>query len=507
VPLNHSDPTGRTIDLALIRHRATAQPSLGALFVNPGGPGGSGYDQVKNGGAKLSQLVGEGRYDLIGFDPLGIGRSTPVTCFESAVSHEAYDVNVGTFPRRGDVTDEALFAVRAKVRADLCRKNAGALLPFTTTAAVARDLDLLRDAVGEELLNYYGYSYGTFLGATYVNMFPDRVGRVMFDAVVDPRQFSRTFDFIDGALIHADETVDAMAAACEGAGPHRCAMAASASRGSGSRSPHTSPSIAARIRNLVASLETYPLPAPNAAVPGVVTAVDATQVIFQATYRTAKWPRVMKALARAEVGDGTLLRVLSVGAPADACPTIDNSSGEGFHVVACVDHSRDRIVGLAGWKDAVAKAENVSFFGGRAWGWDSLPCLYWGAKAEEVYRGPWNHVTKNKVLIIGTSMDPVTPVESAAALDVLMEGSGVFLRHEGHGHGSMGQPSLCTIQTMRDFMVRGITPKKGTVCFADDSLLYPSTFSALATETHADVRAAVEVGEVIHAAGAGRRKL
>ncbi|RKO83952.1 peptidase S33 tripeptidyl aminopeptidase-like protein, partial [Blyttiomyces helicus] len=94
-------------------------------------------------------------------------------------------------------------------------------------------------------------------------------------------------------------------------------------------------------------------------------------------------------------------------------------------------------------------------------------CLFWSVKPNEVFRGPWNHVTKNKVLIIGTSLDPVTPVESAAALETLMEGSGVFLRHEGHGHGSLRQPSLCTIKTVQDYMVRGVVPKKGSVCTAD----------------------------------------
>ncbi|RKO87664.1 hypothetical protein BDK51DRAFT_26884, partial [Blyttiomyces helicus] len=380
VPLNHSDPTGRTIDLALIRHKATVQPSLGSMFVNPGGPGGSGIDM----------------YDIIGFDPRGIGLSTPVKCFDSATSHLAFDTNLGLFPRRGDAADEALYAMRARVRAELCFKNAGDLLPFTSTAAVARDLDLLREAVGEELLHYYGYSYGTFLGSTYVNMFPERVGRVIVDAVVDPREFSgEYFDFIYGGLIHTEAAVDAMAAACEDAGPDRCAMAPKPPRGSRSH-PRTGPSVASRIRTLVASLDTNPLPAPNAAVPGVLTTALASNVIFLATYQTVRWPAVMEALARAEEGDGTLLRNLAVPAPADACPTRDESGGEGFLAVTCADQTPGGIVDFVGFKGAVAKAENVSYFGGREWAYTSLPCFDWGVKAHEAFRGPWNHVTKNK---------------------------------------------------------------------------------------------------------------
>ncbi|RKO89689.1 hypothetical protein BDK51DRAFT_40686 [Blyttiomyces helicus] len=506
VPLNHSDPTGRPITLALIRHKATAEPYLGALFVNPGGPGGSGIDMVKNAGAKLSLLLGEGRYDVIGFDPRGIGRSTPVTCFDSAASHAAFAVNVGTFPRPGDVADEALHAMRAKVRAELCLKKAGDLLLFTTTTAVARDLDLLREAFGEQLLNFYGYSYGTILGSTYVNMFPEHVGRVIVDAVVDPRHHSGTiFDSIDGGLINADAAVDAMAAACEEAGHGRCAMAAAPQNVSRSH-PRTSPSVISRIRNLLTSLETNPLPAPNAAVPGVLTAELARSVVFISTYQTTWWPAAMEALSQAEKGDGTLLLNMAVQAPADACPTTDSLGEEGFLAVACVDQTTNGIVDFAGFKDGVAKAENTSYFGGREWSYGSLPCLYWGVKPHEVFRGPWNHVTKNKILIIGTTFDPVTPVESAEALEELMEGSGVFLRHVGHGHGSNGQPSPCTIQVIRDYMVRGITPRKGTFCTADDSLLYQPSFSALGAQFPEDVRAAIEVGEAIHAAGAVRRR-
>ncbi|NIS72483.1 MAG: alpha/beta fold hydrolase, partial [Proteobacteria bacterium] len=185
VPLDYDDPDGQTIAIELVRlPAANPQSRLGTIFLNPGGPGGSGVFFVLDVGSSLFSDEVRARFDLIGFDPRGIHRSEPLQCFPTPWKASSVSTLSWPFPL---TREERLARQKADNQlARACEQNGGEILRHMTTVDVARDLDLLRQAVGDEYLNYAGYSYGSFLGNVYANLFPDRVRAVFIDAVVDP---------------------------------------------------------------------------------------------------------------------------------------------------------------------------------------------------------------------------------------------------------------------------------------------------------------------------------
>ncbi len=188
VPLDHANPASNRIPIALIRQRAT-DPSrrIGSLVFNPGGPGGSGVDFLRAAGPFLLTEEVRARFDLVSFDPRGIFRSRPLRCFESPEQWEPYFTPFA-FPITPAETQQWIAADRYVLRA--CDRRAGAILNHMSTAEVARDMDLLRAALGEAQLNYVGYSYGSYLGVTYANLFPKRFRALVVDGVLDPVAWS-----------------------------------------------------------------------------------------------------------------------------------------------------------------------------------------------------------------------------------------------------------------------------------------------------------------------------
>src|SRR5699024_9069641 len=181
VPLDHDDPAGQTIEIAVLRSPATSGDAQGSLVVNPGGPGGSGVDYAKTGNQIATEDV-LAAYDVVGFDPRGVGRSTPIDCLDDQ-ELDAY-VSEGGTPE-----DEEAIADPQEIGQEIiegCQANSWEMLPQLGTADVARDLDMLRSAVGEEQLAYLGKSYGTFIGAPYAELCPDRAGRWVLDGAIHP---------------------------------------------------------------------------------------------------------------------------------------------------------------------------------------------------------------------------------------------------------------------------------------------------------------------------------
>src|SRR5690606_11820431 len=182
-PLDWENPSAGEIELSVVRHQATGT-SMGSLLTNPGGPGASGVDLILD---SLDFAVGEPlieNYDVIGFDPRGVGESTAVTCFDAAeMDAYLYDIPAA---ERGTPEWEAELTARNQEFADACEANSDGILPFITTVNSARDMDLIRAVLGDSELNHLGYSYGTFLGATYASLYPERAGRLVLDGAIDP---------------------------------------------------------------------------------------------------------------------------------------------------------------------------------------------------------------------------------------------------------------------------------------------------------------------------------
>ncbi len=232
VPLDYADPSGKSIDLAVVRHPATdATAKIGTLFFNPGGPGGTGTGQFP---AWFSFFPAElqRRFDIVSWDPRGIGESTATQCFDSA---DAEGELLGALPAFPIGAEQEKQWVDAYTQfGQQCAERAGELLEHVSTRDTARDLDLLRQAVGEDKINYLGISYGTFLGATYANLFPDTVRAMVFDGNVSPDAWtnngqSTATESINtriGSDVGVDSTLHDLLTLCGQTSTERCAFSA-----------------------------------------------------------------------------------------------------------------------------------------------------------------------------------------------------------------------------------------------------------------------------------------
>ena len=182
VPLDYKKPGGKTITIAMMKVPAKSGKPIGTLFVNPGGPGGSGIDLAANASEAFSAAV-RNKYDIVGFDPRGVGSSTAVDCVSDAELAKIMDTDVDLSTPEGQQTDKAVTEQEAKG----CQEKSGELLAHVGTESAARDLDILRGLVGDKKLNYLGFSYGTSLGGMYANLFPKKAGRLVLDGAVDPQ--------------------------------------------------------------------------------------------------------------------------------------------------------------------------------------------------------------------------------------------------------------------------------------------------------------------------------
>lgn len=455
VPLDHQGGDGGTIQLSVIRLPVTNDEAReGSLFVNPGGPGGSGVDMVRTAGRFFPDEIRE-RYDLVGLDPRGVGRSSPLRCFGN--TDQAFEAaGSGLFPmteeqqqqRKG--SDEEV--------ADACDQRAGRIIDHMTTADVARDLDLLREALGEEKLNYLGLSYGSYLGTTYANLFPERVGRVVVDGVLDPiawatgREGTEDVPFSTRLQSHvgAQDTLEEFFRLCDAAAEdpenaHDCRFG---------------PGAKARFAALADALRKKPLelPAPDGSTveSNYQRLIDST---LGAMYTPNSWPFLADFLVSleeaVEARDDTRLEKagerygeLRLSNPRGR-PAYPNSV-ESFPGVACSDSDNPDRFGAWPSAAAAADAEADSYFG-RPWTWVSSLCAVWAGEGDGRYTGPWDADTAESVLVVGNRFDPATPYHGAKVVHDQLEGS-QLVTYEGWGHVAMGR-SPCVDEIIIDYLL------------------------------------------------------
>jgi pimeloyl-ACP methyl ester carboxylesterase len=443
VPLDWARPAGPKITLAVIRHRASRPAKrIGTLFFNPGGPGVSGVHDVKDPFvSKLLDEAGGGRFDVVSWDPRGVGASTHVRCFRNESSATRFWDGL-TVP----------FTVRASRRylskaigyARRCAQLSGRLLAHISTADTARDLDHLRALLHQRRLTYLGWSYGTFLGQTYANMFPGRVRAMVLDGVVDAVSYVRSREsFAANAARPTDPVVEQFEALCQRAGHVRCALA-----GHGS--------VNARVNALLARVRRAPIPAPTAAPPGRLTYSDLITAFFPEMRNPGTWPDFAKALEAAVNGDGSALLT-----KARQFPPTAGSAPEPV-AIGCADSPARNPP--SAWRKVIGRLTRVSLFNGPVLGWWLwAPCAAWRVRSADRYTGPWNARTKNPILVIGTRYDPNTSYANAR-ITARRLGNAVLLTHDGYGHISLVDPSVCVHRAITSYLVGLVTPRRGTVC-------------------------------------------
>jgi pimeloyl-ACP methyl ester carboxylesterase len=442
VALNWDHPSGRKIKLAVIRHLASRPGErIGSVFINPGGPGGSGVEAVRNGGAGLDTAFG-GRFDIVSWDLRGSGRSTKVSCFANGRKRARF---WGRTPIPTTRAKSRRFLPKTIAFARRCGARNGRLLRHLSTADSARDLDYLRRLVGDRRLTFYGASAGTLLGQTYANMFPGRVRAMVLDGVVDPVAWMRgTEATIANLRSDSDLVFEKFKSLCQSAGPGRCALA-----GHGP--------VAKRVHRLLRRLRRRPLRTRN----GTVTYGDALAAITSALNSPTGWPQLAFALNRAANGHGS--KLASQGR--EGTHEFRSTEFEPTTAIICSDSPARRAPHA--WPAVTRRLTRDSRITGPVYAWSLwAPCASWPAGAADRYTGPWNASTREPILVMGNSFDPSTPYGNAVKVAGRL-GNAVLLTLRGYGHLTSADPSTCIHRAIRRYVVDLVPPPRGLVCPAD----------------------------------------
>ena len=466
VPLDYDQPEGATISIALVRLPATdPQHRIGSLLINPGGPGGSGVSFTIFAGPSLYTDEVRARFDLVGFDPRGIARSTALHCLGTARQQEPYFTPLA-FPSTPE--EEQTWIAADRYLDAACDQRGGRIADHMSTANVARDLDGLRQAVGDQQLNYAGFSYGSYLGVTYANLFPEKMRALVVDGVLDPIAWSTgtgneamTVPFTTRLRSDAgaQATLDELFRLCDAAGP-ACAFSGNA---------------ADRFAALAARLKAHPiqatLPDGSAAEVNYSTLIGITLGALSNGGREFPWEDVARLLADLE----------SQAAPAQlgarlqafwqrqayitkrAFPRYPNDV-EGFPAVACADS--DNPDSYTAWSTAGVAADAAFGYFGRIWTWFSSICAEWPRADQDRYLGPFNRSTANPVLVVGTQYDPTTSYQGAVTVANLLPNAALLTLH-GWGHTSLSL-SRCIDDAVTRYLVDRVVPARGTVCEQDE---------------------------------------
>lgn len=437
VPVDYNEPEGDSIEISAIK-LSTKGTKKGSLLVNPGGPGGSGYDFVKDAAAtNISDKV-RANYDIVGFDPRGVKRSAPITCLtdqeRDASRAKIYALN----------TDAGLEEALAdnKVIAAKCVEKTGPILAHVDTVTAAKDLDVLRGTVNDAKLNYLGYSYGTFLGSTYASLFPDNVGRMVLDGALDP---SISYEDLTAGQAKAFETaLWAYVQSCQQ--ESGCPLTGSVDDG------------VQQIRNLIQAVEANPMRARDGRIVSASTVVTG---IIVPLYNNDNWPILTQSLDLILKGDPTqLLRLADFNADREPNGTYSSNSTFAFNAINCLDYPM--LTDTAAMRADEQRLRQASPTFGYYFAYGGTNCKDWPHKSVRT-PAPVEYSGSAELVVIGTTGDPATPVEWASALRKQL-GNASLLTWKGEGHTAYGRSNDCIGNAVDNYLVDGKTPADNTVC-------------------------------------------
>lgn len=436
-PLDWEDPGKGEITLSVVRHRAEGTP-VGSLLTNPGGPGASGVDLILN---NLDYAVGADlieNFDVIGFDPRGVGASTAVTCYDAPQMDEyLYGIPAAA---RGTAEWEAELLDSHKAFAEACDANSGGILPYITTVNAARDMDLIRAVLGDKQLNYLGYSYGTFLGATYAKLYPEKAGRLVLDGAIDPAVpglevgATQALGFESALRAYMQDCLDS--GECPFNGTVDEAMT--------------------DLGALLASVDSTPLKSGDGRMLGADSLMTA---IIAALYSQDSWGYLTQALDEALQGDPTSALFLADFYNGRENGTYTDNSAEAFRAYNCMDYPvEDDPAAEAAINAKIAQgAPTIAPY----WtGPDS--CSVWPYPPTGT-RGEIKAEGAGPILVIGTTNDPATPYEWSESLANQLE-EGVLITRVGEGHTGYNKGNACVDDAVEAFLLDDVVPEDGLRC-------------------------------------------
>ena len=465
VPLDYDSPRGRTTEIALARFPAADTANrIGSVFVNPGGPGGSGVELVLEGfGQFLHDNLG-GRFDVVGFDPRGIGASDPIHCFDSEDDLIAFLNAVPVFPYQAG--QYRPFYEHYASLADRCLSRDRRIARHMSTADVVRDLDLLRRAVGDRKLTYLGFSYGSYLGNTYANLFPANVRALVIDGVLDPRLWSSGWQ-IKSDRVATQEEFDEFLRLCREAGP-ACAF------GDGRNTSRRWEALARSILDEPVDLGDGFLYTYDFLIG------DATGAMYspEAWGGPEGYGVFLDLVADIALGDQSA-QAQARDVRRSFVQQLEADYDNGFDAYfgnQCADTEYPGTFFEFRLIDVYARAGSRF---GPYWWWFNNGCTDWPVAADR-YTGPWTARTSAPVLVVGNFFDGVTDHAGAVATSKLLRNARL-VSYAGWGHTAYGR-SECTTEHIDRYLVDGTLPPVGTVCPANPNpFLDASTLRAAST--------------------------
>lgn len=483
---NNSDP--RIVRLAVTKlqvsglertkscHHSIGKRSERTIVIEPGGPGGSGTNYAFNTAEDVSNRLSGGKYDVLGWDPRGVNASLPaVSCFPYNADRDRWSLLAGQYREvsaspmaqleLADAMNDAIFKACREIHGDIAR--------FIGTAFVARDMEEIRKALGEEELTGYLVSYGTGIGQTYANMFPESVGRMILDGTEYVRDHRLLGGFGWTALDNAtDAWQDGVLGECLNAGPQHCALAKSKEGGIVKLRD-----LESRMENLITSLIPRPrIGYTESGGPSLITYSKLIDGIYGALYNAKSWPALAQMLYELEHGNDTLASIF-LEQSWQYNPAKPSIAGTKLHteelgaLVICADSYDAPEQDLVWWNSLWANMSSKAWISGNSRFGSVFPCRHfnkhWSAPAE-VYRGDLNHTLRNPILLIAETYDPATPLRNGRRLLAEMGRNARLIVHHGYGHSSR-DTSNCTDSTARKFISYGTIPnEEETNCYANE---------------------------------------
>ena len=446
VPFDYARPGGPRFSLPVIKLPATDPAHrVGDLVVNPGGPGGSGVQYALAARGEFPSAV-LARFNIVGFDPRGVGGSEPAL---SCMTGPELDTYLSTDEMPDNAAQLAAVVQQGKFYASRCEQNSRALLPYVGTQNAARDLDVLRAALGQSRLTYLGKSYGTYLGTWYAQLFPHRVRALVLDGAVDPDTPGLQSDAVQAEGFQT--AFGSFAAWCRARSG--CPLGQDA---------------AGQLEALIVRANSRPL-SQELGTGQVASGALLLNGVAAALYSKSTWPDLKDALVNAFNGDGTVLvqlanLLLERNADGTYANLVDANTA-----ISCVDRPWPR--SLASWQAAASAAERAAPLFGASIVWGNLPCAYWPVPAAPP--AAIKAAGAAPILVVGTTRDPATPYRWARALAADLS-SGVLLGWNGDGHTAYGEGSSCVDTIVNAYLISLKVPRSGTLCPALIRAVTPS---------------------------------
>ena len=441
-PVDWAEPGGDTIEIAISRHRASSGTPIGSLLINPGGPGGSGFDFAQGFTGSAGVYA---NFDIIGFDPRGVGRSTPIICFEDDADRDLMIYGTYDDPYGSEGWAEEL-QKRQKAWVDACAENTGELLAHIDTVSVARDMDMMRAVLGDEKLHYLGYSFGTYIGTVYAELFPEKVGRMVLDGAVEP-PFGG-FEELATQMAGFDSAFRAYMQDCLSSGG--CPFGGPVNNAMG------------EARALALSVDGKGLKSSDGRV------LDSATVgtgIALALYNEGNWPYITMMFEGLLRDDPEIAFLLADSYNGREGGTYADRSLDVYFAVNCAE-------GTIGTDDidlqeGLALMDEKGPYVGGILALDDYAlleaaCSQWPYQRPE-FPTEFDAAGAPPILVIGTTNDPATPYAQSVALAEMLE-SGVLLTYNGEGHTVYGNGVACIDDAVDAYFVEGVVPDRDPDC-------------------------------------------